>query len=78
MSARLANTCTRPVEVHLTRGVVVIPAMSQIDCTPEDLELGQVKALRGRGVLVAHEPPAQPETGGRPRRRSPSAKKRTS
>lgn len=78
MSARLANTCTRPVEVHLTRGVVVIPAMSQIDCTPAELELGQVVALCGRGVLVAHEPPVQAETGGKPRRRPQSAKKRTS
>ncbi|MBE8516902.1 hypothetical protein AB0F52_15190 [Amycolatopsis sp. NPDC024027] len=76
MTVRLANTCTRPVEVHLTGGVVVIPALSQIDCSPEDLALGQVAALCRRGVLVAHEPPVEAAPAAKPRRRP--AKKRTS
>ena len=64
MSALLVNTCTRPVELHLGSGVVVIPAMSQIDCSPEDLELAQVRVLTQRGVLVAHsERPPVGESG---------------
>jgi len=60
MSTVLANTSTRPVELHLTAGVVVIPPMGTIECTAEDLELGQVRVLSRRGVLVIR-PVAAPE-----------------
>lgn len=52
MTSALANTCTRPVELHLAAGVVVVPPLSTIDCTAEDLALGQVQALVRSGVLA--------------------------
>lgn len=52
---RLANTTTRPVELHLPAGVVVVPALGDTPCTEEDLGTGQVKALCGNGVLVVRQ-----------------------
>ncbi len=59
MTSALVNTCTRPVELHLAAGVVVVPPLSTIDCTAEDLALGQVQALFRSGVL-ALRPAAEP------------------
>jgi hypothetical protein len=77
MTARLVNTCTRPVELHLTDGVVVVPAMSQIDCPPADLDLVQVTVLCRHGVLVAYppesEPSPEPPASPAPARRRPSS-----
>ena len=82
MSARLANLCTRPVELHLASGqVVVLAAMAQIDCTAEDLELAQVRQLTMRGILAGHpDLPAPTPTapGSRaPRGRTPARKRAT-
>jgi hypothetical protein len=52
---RLVNTTTRPVELHLLAGVVVVPALGDTACTEEDLDTGQVKALCDNGVLVVHQ-----------------------
>jgi hypothetical protein len=65
MTSALVNTCTRPVELHLTSGVVVVPALSTIDCTADDLALAQVQALFRSGVLALRpapepQPPAEP------------------
>jgi len=87
MSTRLINTCTRPVELHLSGGVVVLPAMSAVDCAAEDLALGQVRALCGRGVLVAHPEATESQDAGSeavgsddppPARRSSSTRRRKS
>jgi hypothetical protein len=81
MSASLVNTCSRPVELHLTNGVVVVPAMSRIDCAPEDLDLAQVRALSRSGVLVAHPerppPPSAVEESAPAGKRAPAKKAAT-
>jgi hypothetical protein len=58
MSTQLVNTCTRPVELHLATGVVVIPPLSTFDCTADDLAVGQVQALCRSGVLAVRPGPA--------------------
>jgi hypothetical protein len=63
-SHRLLNTTTRPVELHLTAGVTVIPALEETTCTPDDLSLGQVRVLRRNGVLT--DLPASVEEDGEP------------
>jgi hypothetical protein len=50
---RLRNTTTRPVELHLTAGVTIVPALGEARCAAEDLDLGQLRVLRARGVLTA-------------------------
>lgn len=48
---RLTNTSTRPVELHLASGVVLIPAQAEVTCSSEDVDNAQVKVLTDRGVL---------------------------
>lgn len=78
MTHRLVNTCTRPVELHLTVGTVVVPAMGTVECSASDLAQGQVVALVGRGVLASHEagppPPDPPKPPPRRPRRSRRSK----
>ncbi|WP_432949892.1 hypothetical protein ACQPXM_17660 [Kribbella sp. CA-253562] len=78
MTARLVNVCTRPVEVRLSSGVVVVAALSSVGCDPRDLERDQVRVLCDRGVLVAQRAPVpeQPPAQRRARRSSTSTKKR--
>jgi hypothetical protein len=73
---RLTNTSTRPVELHLASGVVVIPAQEEMTCGSEDLDNAQIKVLTDRGVLrirptsASEEQPEQPPELGRRRRGS--------
>jgi hypothetical protein len=61
---RLINTSTRPVELHLPSGVVVIGAQGETTCSAADLESPQVKVLSQRGVLMAR--PLQPPSDSAP------------
>lgn len=54
MTTTLANTRNRPVELHLSSGVVVVGPLGRVPCDTEDLDLGQVRTLCRTGVLVAH------------------------
>ncbi|MET8134634.1 MULTISPECIES: hypothetical protein [unclassified Streptomyces] len=67
MSTALANTRSRPVELHLSSGVVVVGPLGQVPCDAEDLDLGQVRFLCRTGVLVAHTVSDKPAR--RPRKR---------
>ncbi|MEV8034832.1 hypothetical protein ACFYW8_15035 [Streptomyces sp. NPDC002742] len=67
MSTALANTRSRPVELHLSSGVVVVGPLGQVPCDAEDLDLGQVRFLCRTGVLVAHTLAGKPAR--RPRKR---------
>lgn len=69
---RLVNATTRPVELLLSSGAVVIPAGGETACDDDDLRQGQVSALCDSGVLVAHRVPAKkppPSDPSAPRRR---------
>lgn len=55
---RLLNTAARPVEVHLSSGVEVIPAFGEAACADEDVRLGHVEALCRSGVLTLRDAPA--------------------
>jgi hypothetical protein len=67
MTTTLANTRSRPVELHLGSGVVVVGPLGRVPCDTEDLDLGQVRALCRTGVLVAHTESDKPVR--RPRKR---------
>lgn len=66
MNATLINVSTRPIELHLTDGVVVLPPRARISCGDTDLDLGQVQALHRQGALRTlaedeqNEPDEQP------------------
>ncbi|MFF3450524.1 hypothetical protein ACFYXJ_25670 [Streptomyces sp. NPDC002667] len=52
MTTALANTRSRPVELHLSAGVVVLGPLGRVPCDAEDLDLGQVRYLCRTGVLT--------------------------
>jgi len=71
---KLRNIGPGPVELHLTAGVTVLRPREEIDCDPDDLELGQVEALCRQGVLQHESTEDKPETR-RPKRGRPERKK---
>jgi hypothetical protein len=73
VSTVLINVGSRPVELHLTAGVVVVGPRERFDCEPADLELGHVQALCRQGVLEEISPEAEPPKA----RRAPAKRKRS-
>jgi hypothetical protein len=79
MTITLANTSTTPVALHLASGVAIVGAQDHIECSEEDLAVGQVSALVRRGILTAHrtdDPAPARKASDRPRKRS-SGRRRT-
>jgi hypothetical protein len=76
MPQPLVNTTTRPVEVHLSSGSVVIPALGETICDAAELELGHLQELVRTGVLVARPAPAQ-ESAAAEAKPAPTTRKRT-
>jgi hypothetical protein len=76
---RVLNVAGRPLELHLTAGVVVLPPADAVVCDAPDVDVPQVQALRRSGALVIRtvepEPPAPPP---KPPRRKPAARRRAS
>lgn len=73
MSKVLVNVSSRPVELHLMAGVVVVGPRERFGCEPADLELGHVQALCRQGVLEEIAPEAEPPKA----RRAPAKRKRS-
>jgi hypothetical protein len=64
---RLVNTTSRPVEVHLSHGAVVIPAHGETTCDEAELELGHLAELRRTGVLVVRPAAAEESAPAEPK-----------
>jgi hypothetical protein len=76
---RLLNVAGRPLELHLTAGVVVLPAGGDVTCEESEYEVPQVQALRKSGALVIRTvEPEEPAPTAKPRRRAPAAGRRAS
>jgi hypothetical protein len=81
---RLMNVAGRPLELHLSAEVLVLPPGADAVRDQADVELPQIQALRGSGALViraAEAPPPQgpadaaPKRSRRARRKSPPKRK---
>ena len=75
---RLVNTTSRPVELHLPSGGIVIEAHGEARCDESDLELGHVRALVASRVLVVHpvEDEPKPAPAKKPRKTSTATRTR--
>jgi hypothetical protein len=75
---RLVNTTSRPVELHLPSGSIVIEAHGEASCDEADLELGHVRALCESRVLVARpvEDEPKPAPARKPRKTSTATRTR--
>ena len=57
---RVVNRSAHPVELHLSSGVVVVPARTDVICDSAEVESGPIQALAKAGVIAVRPVPDEP------------------
>ena len=72
---RLINTQARPLELHLSTGVVVVAARGEVTCDALEAQAGQVKSLLQSGVMVSRAAPIPEPQDAAPARRAGTSRR---
>ena len=71
LQVRLTNPSQRPLELHLSSGVVVIPARGNVTSSVDDAANPQVLALVAQGLLTVKTVGVLPSQAPIPEQRAP-------